>query len=391
MSNHAGDLSITSIELHTFTTEKHDLGTDYNGFNLVYEPGARLKAEGHVLVINTAAGVSGECVGGSPADYSQLPKLASYLMGRHALERERFYSDISRAQRQVARIGLAPLDIALWDLAGKLYEQPLYRLLGGHHKKIPCYASTYHGDEQPDGLSSPAAYADFAEQCLEMGYPAFKIHGWGNAPISQEVANVREVGKRVGDRMDLMLDPACEFHTFADVLKVGRACDEYDFFWYEDPGRDGGISQFMHRKLRQLIRTPLLQTEHVRTLQPHMDFALADATDYMRGDIGYDGITGVMKLAHACESIGMDIEFHGPGPAARHCMASIRNTNYYEMGLVHPKAPGSSETPIYLDYSDGLSSIDGDGCVAVPEGHGLGVEINWDYVERYRVGKQVFE
>ena len=153
MSDHAGDLSITSIELHTFTTEKHDLGTDYNGFNLVYEPGARLKAEGHVLVINTAAGVSGECVGGSPADYSQLPKLASYLMGRHALERERFYSDISRAQRQVARIGLAPLDIALWDLAGKLYEQPLYRLLGGHHKKIPCYASTYHGDEQPDGLS----------------------------------------------------------------------------------------------------------------------------------------------------------------------------------------------------------------------------------------------
>ena len=110
----------------------------------------------------------------------------------------------------------------------------------------------------------------------------------------------------------------------------------------------------------------------------------------MRGDIGYDGITGVMKLAHACESIGMDIEFHGPGPAARHCMASIRNTNYYEMGLVHPKAPGSSETPIYLDYSDGLSSIDGEGCVAVPEGHGLGVEINWDYVERFRVGKQVF-
>ena len=60
---------------------------------------------------------------------------------------------------------------------------------------MPCYASTYHGDEQPDGLSSPEAYADFAEQCLEMGYPAFKIHGWGARRSSQEIANVHAVGQ----------------------------------------------------------------------------------------------------------------------------------------------------------------------------------------------------
>ncbi|MCB0144392.1 MAG: hypothetical protein KDE50_31185, partial [Caldilineaceae bacterium] len=90
---------------------------------------------------------------------------------------------------------------------------------------------------------------------------------------------------------------------------------------------------FAHRKLRQLIKTPLLMTEHVRSLEPHIDFVIADATDYVRGDVGYDGITGVIKLAHACEALGLDIEFHGPGPAQRQCMAAIRNTNYYEMGL----------------------------------------------------------
>ncbi len=376
------DLTISAVKLYQFGYETVDLGTDYNGFNLVYEPGSRIPASGNILVIQTKSGLSGEYVGGNSTEYSQLGRLARYLLGRHALERERFFTDITRALRQVARIGFAPLDCALWDLAGKFHEVPLYRLLGGYKQRVPCYASTYHGDDQPDGLSSPEAYADFAEQCLEMGYPAFKIHGWGNAPITREVANVRAVGERVGDRMDLMLDPACEFHTFADVLKVGRACDDYGYFWYEDPGRDGGISQFMHRKLRQLIRTPLLMTEHVRSLQPHMDFVLADATDYVRGDIGYDGITGVMKLAHACEAVGLDIEFHGPGPAARHCMAAIRNTNYYEMGLVHPKAPSSSNVPLYLDdYSDGLTSIDADGCVPVPQGHGLGVPINWDWVQ----------
>ena len=375
------DLTISKITLTKYSFVKKDLGTDYNGFNLIYEPGATLEAGGYVLTIETAGGLKGEFVGGQEADYSQLPKLAKYLLGRNALERERFYSDISRALRQVARIGLAPLDCALWDLAGKAHEVPLYRLLGGFKANVPCYASTYHGDEQRNGLNSPEAYAEFAIQCREMGYPAFKIHGWGQAPISREVANVEKVAESVGDSMDLMLDPACEFHTFADVLKVGRACDRNDYFWYEDPGRDGGISQFMHRKLRQLITTPLLMTEHVRTLQPHIDFALADATDYIRGDIGYDGITGVMKLAHACEAIGLDIEFHGPGPAARHCMAAIRNTNYYEMGLVHPQAPSSGASPIYLDgYADTLTSIDAEGCVPVPQGNGLGVTLNWEWI-----------
>ena len=229
------DLTITSINLYQYAHEKADLGTDYNGFNLVYEPGNRLTVSGYALTIGTAGGVTGEFVGGQAADYAQLPKLAAYLLGRNALERERFYTDITRALRQVARIGYAPLDCALWDLAGKAQAQPLYRLLGGYKTKVPCYASTYHGDEQAGGLNSPEAYAEFALQCREMGYPAFKIHGWGQAPIAREVANVEKVGAAVGDAMDLMLDPACEFHTFADVLKVGRACDRNGFFWYEDP------------------------------------------------------------------------------------------------------------------------------------------------------------
>ncbi len=379
------DPIITKIELHTYTFERENLGTDYNGFNIVYEPGNRIKHQGNVLRVETDQGITGEFAGGRDAEFSTIPIFAHFLIGRSALQRELIYTEVKRALRQVARIGLAPIDIALWDIAGKLYDQPIYKLLGGYKESVPCYASTYHGDHQPDGLSSPEAFADFAEQCLEMGYPAFKIHGWGRAPVSQEVANVHAVGKRVGDKMDLMLDPACELITFGDAVKVGWACDENRFFWYEDPYRDGGISQFAHRKLRQLITTPILQTEHVRSLEPHIDFALADATDYVRGDVGYDGITGVIKLAYACEALGIDLEFHGPGPAQRQCMAAIRNTNYYEMGLLHPKAPPSHEPELYLDYRDELDAIDAEGHVPIPQGPGLGVEINWDWVERNRV------
>ena len=133
--------------------------------------------------------------------------------------------------------------------------------------------------------------------------------------------------------MALMLDPCCVYDTFADTLAVGRACDEAGFYWYEDPMRDGGVSLHAHRKLRSMIKTPLLQGEHVHLVEAHADMAAADATDFWRADPEYDGgITGVMKIAHAAEGYGMDVELHIAGPAQRHCMAAMRNSNFYEMG-----------------------------------------------------------
>ena len=371
---------ITGFEIVEFEDRPlQDTGTDYNGFNQVYEKGSTLPRTGSVLRMHTSVGICGEIL--ADAGLAAQPRFAKYLIGKNALERERIYQDLKRALRQIARVGMAQIDVLLWDIAGKYYDAPIWEMLGGHIKPLKCYASTTHGDHN-GGLDSPGAYADFAEQCLEMGYPAFKIHGWGGSLTNLEIATVHEVGRRVGDRMDLMLDPACELETFADAVKVGRACDDERFFWLEDPYKDGGISQFAHRKLRQMLRTPLLQTEHVRTLEPHVDFALADATDYLRGDIGYDGITGVMKLAHASEGLGLDIEIHGPGPAQRHVMTSIRNTNYYEMGLVHPKTPGTF-SDIFTDYRDGLNAIDRNGCVYAPSGAGLGVTLDWDYINAH--------
>ena len=95
------------------------------------------------------------------------------------------------------------------------------------------------------------------------------------------------------------------------------------------------------------------------------------------------------QIAHAAEGFGLDAEIHGPGPAHRHLMAAIRNTNYFELGLVHPKAPAHSGK-IYADYSDNLDDIDENGCVYVPKGPGLGVTIDWDYVNASRTGGRVW-
>ena len=66
-------------------------------------------------------------------------------------------------------------------------------------------------------------------------------------------------------------------------------------------------------------------------------------------------------------------------------MASLRNSNYYEMALLHPEAPPSA-VPVYVNgYSDDLNSIDDQGCVSVPEGPGLGVEYDWEYIKKNQV------
>jgi L-alanine-DL-glutamate epimerase-like enolase superfamily enzyme len=351
-----------------------------------------MKTGGNAIKIHTDIGITGEFVGGSLPEYAGVQVFGPSLIGRAALGREKIFNDVKQAARQMARMGQGVVDIALWDLAGKFYDAPIYELLGGSQRKLKCYASTYLGDRESDGLSSPEAYADFAEQCLEMGYKGFKIHGWQDAPIEEQIELVHAVGRRVGGKMDLMLDPFCAIDTFGDALKLGWACDEENFFWYEDPFKDGGVSAHAHRKLRQMIKTPLLQLEHLRGLESHVDFIVAEATDFVRGDAIYDGgITGIMKIAHAAEGFGLDVELHVGGPAQRHLMASMRNTNYYEMGLLHPKL-GPFGSPFYKEgYRDAIDAIDENGCVDIPEGPGLGVEYDWDFITANQTSSRIIE
>ncbi len=381
---------ITKIQVTYFNHVLDDVGKDYNTFNMVYEPGAKFDQGGAVLTIHTDQGVTGEYPGANSNALADIRTVAPYLIGKDAMEREVHYNAMKRGLRHTAALGLGVVDICLWDIAGKLMEEPLYRMLGGTRKPLPAYASTLHGDEN-GGLTTPEDFADFALECKNMGYPAFKIHGWGLAGknIRREVENVLKVREKVGDEMDLMIDPANEVKNFGDALRLGRACDEANYFWWEDVFMDGGVSTFAHRKLRQLIKTPLLQTEHIRLPEQHMNFVIADGTDYVRVGAHEDGgITGALKIFHACESVGLDVETHGPGPVHRHLMSTVRNTNFYELGLVHPNVR-STKSPIYIGYSDDLDTIDENGNVYAPQGNGIGVPLDWDWIDSHSTGTEV--
>ena len=387
------NLIITSIEVDEFKFPLKDVTKDYNGFNLVYKKNSNQTAVTYALKVFTNQGITGTYIGGDSPSFAQFNMFASYLIGKNPLHRELIYNDVKRALRKFDKMGMGPIDIALWDLAGKYYNAPICQLLGGWKTKIPAYASTMHGDRN-GGLDSPDAYAEFAVSCKNMGYPAFKIHGWGDYKLEEEIQTILKVREAVGNSMDLMLDPACEINTFLETVKIGKACDEANYLWLEDPYKDTGISIHGHKMLKGLIKTPILQTEHIRGLEEHVNFIQSGATDIVRVDPAYDGgITGAMKIAHAAEGFGLDCEVHAPGPAQRHLIASIRNTNYYEMALVHPKTStnGTIVDEVYQNYEDSLTSIDSEGKVSIPNAAGLGVEYNWDFIAKNKTGGRKYE
>ena len=346
-----------------------------------FDPNSSLSFDGGSLRIHTDTGVVGEFAGWR-ADPKAVLRAAERYLGQPALDRERFYQGMKNSPV------MAAYDIALWDLAGKMTGLPVHALIGTYRTKIPVYASTIDGAVEGP-LSTPESFADFAEECLGMGYRGFKIHPMAWPDVKTHVEAVLAIGKRVGGKMDMMIDPYCLYPTFADALKVGRACDEAGFFWLEDPYSDGGVTPYSHAKLRELITTPLLQGEQVATIEQRMALVLEKATDFVRADIGKHGLTGTLKLAHAAETVGLDIEPHRAGPAELQFLAGVKNANYYENVWVHP-VMRNSEPPIYENVQiTGLDCIDKEGYVAVPDGPGLGIEYDWDFMKKNETASEV--
>jgi L-alanine-DL-glutamate epimerase-like enolase superfamily enzyme len=384
---------ITRVEIHEFEYKVEGLGRDASGNRCVMK-GATSEVPSFALSIETADGQRGEyCTAHSGKNgvlVGQVRGLAAHILGEDAEAREAIYNKLKRMHRHFMAVGHSALDIALWDLAGKSVGKPVWRLLGGYRTRLPTYASTLNGG-RAGILDSKEAYADFAEECLELGFRGYKIHGWGEGDRHEEAENLLHCAARVGGKMTLMYDAASELKTFADAIYVGKACDEGNYYWYEDPFMDAGWSPHAARQLKEHVKTPLLLTEHVRGLEAKVPWLTDRATDFIRTDPDYDmGITGAMKIAHLAEAFGLDCEIHAAGPSQRHCMAAMRNSNWYELSLVAPGVRNPMPPVFGSGYSDELEAIGEDGCMPVPEGPGLGVDYDWDYIARHRTALHVF-
>ena len=372
-------MEISEVEIHEFTYHLEDVGQRPDG-ELVYVPGGTVEPPGYVLTIRTDTGLEGHYRAHmwTKVGVAQIEAVATqFLIGRDPLNRNVIWHDLRRQLRHTDHNALGAIDNALWDLAGKHYGASVAELLGGRVRdRVPAYASTMSGNPERD---PPERYADFAAECLEKGYQAFKIHPHGDPDADIEIC--RAVAERVGDEMDLMLDPSSCYGRFNDAVRVGKVLDEYDFLWYEDPLRDTGDSPYAMRRLAEEIETPILGIEQSRT-EPFGAFThlTNDALEMVRVDAHLGGgLTSAQKVCHTVETAGMDVEPHVGGPEHLLLASTLRNAHYFEHGLLHPEVGFDW----YNDqgYVGELEVIDSDGRIPVPDGPGMGVEIDWDFVE----------
>jgi L-alanine-DL-glutamate epimerase-like enolase superfamily enzyme len=112
----------------------------------------------------------------------------------------------------------------------------------------------------------------------------------------------------------------------------------------------------------------------------------------LRVDPEYDhGITGSLRIAHLGEALGLDVEVHACGPAHRHLMSAMRNSNFYELALVGPDCP-NMVAPVYTcGYTDQLDCCGADGCVQVPSGPGLGVTYDWNFIRKNAIATRMYD
>ena len=390
------ELKIVKIELTSFEIEISDIEENKSGISIKYTPGYNNKHIRFGIRIFDSEGNIGEYVpprGRAKIIMSASEALSYHILGQNPLNREGLYRQLRGLCKHIGEVGIGAIDIALWDLAGKKYNCSIMELLGGNRNKIPAYASTMVGDREKDGLSSPEAYADFADECYNLGYKAYKMHGWKDGNVSEEIKMLKAVGERVNGKMKIMYDSACHLSTIADALEVGKVCDHYGFYWYEDPYKDGGVSINGNKYLSKKLSTPILVGEHVRNLETSVDMLVKGASFFSRADPDYDGgITGCHKLVVASEGLGMDCEIHSCGPAMRQLMGASRNSNFYEVNLLHPKCKNPWSLPIYLNgYSDQINCIDIDGNVDVFNEPGLGVVYDWKFIEKQSLEKIIIK
>jgi L-alanine-DL-glutamate epimerase-like enolase superfamily enzyme len=383
-------LKITDIQIVPFRIE---VDRYQNG-----EAHPRTDAVQTLTRIVTDSGVEGYYFGGqghgdqdglAPATRSYLEnQIKPMLVGQDPFDREKFWQWLYAAKTPENVMGV--VDMALWDLMGRVAGLPVYKLLGGCRDKVKAYASTY------PNMGPPENYAEHALACKRQGYKAYKIHPyyyWNPATtqavpgrpsyVEWDLAACRAVREAVGDEMVLMFDPWGTYHVYEDALRVGRELEKLNFYWYEHPMPEHRVETYIRlaRELTIPICSPEILEGGVFT---RADWIRQGASDISRIDVLRGGITGAKKTTTVCEAYGVRCEIHMSGIGNLHVLGSTSEDTceYYERGLLAPGVDYDAPLPYLAEPPDFL---DADGYVRVPQGPGLGYQIVWDYIEAQRV------
>ena len=326
-----------------------------------------------VVSVDTDQGITGNAFLSRPKH--SAPGLIEFLkpiiVGQNPQDIGYLWKKLWKMNRAASLAAIGAVDICLWDINGQIADQPIHRLLGTCKEKVPVYSSTaYH--------ETTEEYAEEALKFKEMGWQAHKIHPHGNLVSDIEISRI--VREAVGSDMKLMLDSMWGYQ-YEDAVRVGRAIEELNYYWYEDPLVEEDIYGYV--KLHQKLDIPIMSTEYAPGRYYGMTQWITQyATDILRGDVAVTGgITPLVRLCHLAEGFNMKCEIHHGGNSLNnvanlHVTMAVPNCEFFEF---FP----STGVNMYGLIED-IQFVNG--YVHAPSKPGLGYEIDWDLVKRDLMG-----
>ena len=264
---------------------------------------------------------------------------------------------------------LGMLDVAFWDIRAKAAAMPIAEMLGVYRNSIPAYRTGSHWNLTPEDTFNEAG------SVKQRGYQGYKLTLY-DGPAA-DIPRLRAARQAVGEHFPLMLDAVSEC-SFTQARRVGQELDNLGFHWFEEPVPDRNIATL--GRLSSQLRTPILATETV-SVRELPQYLTPRVIDLARGDVFIKaGITGLRKALALCELVGMNLEIHAlHSPlldiANLHVACSVSNCEFFE--LHHPM--------FRFAFKGNPLDIDHNGELHLPEAPGLGVQLDWDWIDNHTV------
>ena len=333
-----------------------------------------------VLRLITDEGIEGNAFIGDQASSSEdrikiiNDVLKPKILGMNSDDREWLWSEVDNLSGHGLPIysSWAPIDVALWDIAGKELGKPIFSLLGGKDKEIKLYA-TY-----PPRHNNPEGFIEESEELLDEGYSAYKIHP-GNLTVKDTISVVEGVRKAVGNKMELMLDRN-HGYSLNEALKVGKALDSNNYYWFEDPVITSNIRGI--KRLHETLDTPINMSDSATFLiKEAANFLGNNLVGMIRGTTRKLGITGLIKLSAMADAFNINCEIGLAGNsimniANLHVISSVSNNSFYEYW--RPEH-------IHQWGIDKEIQINPNGKLNLPQNPGLGINLDEDWIDFHKV------
>jgi L-alanine-DL-glutamate epimerase-like enolase superfamily enzyme len=306
-------------------------------FNASWDSKPREHFDATIVRVSTDTGLTGVGSGDRMLGFAGHEGL---FVGQDPLALERHFRVLANIDFHYGRCW--PLDLALWDLAGKILGQPCWKLLGGLSSRVRAYASS-------GTLRDPGAQAEAAERYLAQGFPAVKLRFY-RGDWREDVRALEAVRARVGARLELLVDCNQGWRlpwdteaawTFKEALTVARELERLDVYWMEEPLHRADHAGM--RALREATDVRVAAGEMTRQLHELRDLIVGGCVDVLQPDAALvGGITGLKRIAVLAQEHHLTFTPHtwtnGMGVTANaHLVAGLADAPFLEFPFDPPE------------------------------------------------------